>query len=259
MIRIVKRFVRKVLMKTVSGHLFYIRRDEGIKGSSSKPSAPWHNAVLQTKKEVTLSKEQVSSINLPLNGDDPKNWDSLAALDCIVANTDRNSRILDAGAEIYSTILPWLALLGYRNLFGNNLVFDKTIKRGSIIYQPGDLTKTEFEAGSFDAISCISVIEHGVDLNAYLVEMHRLLKPGGVLITSTDYWADKIDAKGKEFYGVPVKIFDKNEILTLFEAAKSIGFELTSEIDLTCNEKAVHWKAVSLDYTFIVFSMRKTQ
>ena len=114
-----------------------------------------------------------------------KNWDSLAALDLILRTTDTRSRIFDAGGEWYSMILPWLCLYGYKNLTAGNLVFDKKIRRGTIVYEHSDITRTKFSNGYFDAITCLSVIEHGVDLNAYFKEMSRIIRRGGILITST--------------------------------------------------------------------------
>jgi ubiquinone/menaquinone biosynthesis C-methylase UbiE len=48
-----------------------------------------------------------------------------------------------------------------------------------------DITRSEFPDGSFDLILCSEVIEHIRDSRAALAEMHRLLKPGCVLILST--------------------------------------------------------------------------
>ena len=46
--------------------------------------------------------------------------------------------ILDAGAEIYSNVLPALFLYGYRDLHGINLGFSDPTRRGPIRYIPGD-------------------------------------------------------------------------------------------------------------------------
>ena len=58
----------------------------------------------------------------------------------------------------------------------------------------------------------LSVVEHGVDLEAYFREMSRVLRPGGLLLSSTDYWETKIETVGKEAYGGPVHIFCREEI-----------------------------------------------
>ena len=131
----------------------------------------WENAVLKTQDEWKSTIDQVKNLGLPPHRDPPKNWDSLAALDCILRRTDKTAYILDAGAELYSTILPWLGLYGYSNLIGINLVFDRTVRRDSVTYEYGDITQTKFEENTFDAITCLSVIEHGVDLRSYFKEI----------------------------------------------------------------------------------------
>ena len=48
-----------------------------------------------------------------------------------------------------------------------------------------DITHSKLADASFDMILCSEVIEHVPDSDGALHEMHRLLKPGGVLILST--------------------------------------------------------------------------
>ena len=106
--------------------------------------------------------------HVPLHRGPEKNWDHLAAVSTILAHTKPNARILDAGAEIYSNVLPALFLYGYHDLYGINLSFTAPTRRGPIRYIPGDLTRTPYEDGFFDAIACMSVIEHGVPLRRLL-------------------------------------------------------------------------------------------
>ena len=56
----------------------------------------------------------------------------------------------------------------------------------------GDLTDTGLPAAHFDYLTCLSVIEHGVDVRAFVAECARLLKPGGKLFVTFDYWNPKI-------------------------------------------------------------------
>jgi SAM-dependent methyltransferase len=213
--------------------------------------------VLKTQDEVKESIEQVNKLGLPIRNDFPKNWDSLAALDLVLKTTTSKARIFDAGGELYSMILPWLFLYGYRNLIAANLEFRKTTRRGPIVYEKADITRTTYHDETFDAITCLSVIEHGVDLNAYFREMSRVLKAGGVLITSTDYWETPIDTRGQMEYGVPIHVFTKEEIIEALELARQYGFSPLSPLDLTSEEKVVHWKEHDLHYTFVNFSLRK--
>ncbi len=186
-----------------------------------------------------------------------KNWDHLAAVTTILANTAPSARILDAGAEIYSNVLPALFLYGYRELYGINLSFTDPTRRGPIRYLSGDLTRTAFPDSFFDAITCLSVIEHGVPLADYFREMYRLLKPNGLLITSTDYYPTPVDTRGHVAHGTPIKIFSKPEILTALDLARSVGFELSGDIDLDCEDKPICWEPFGLEYTFVLFTLRK--
>jgi SAM-dependent methyltransferase len=254
---ITKRRARSLLESTNLGYRFLLRRNEDAHGPTSRPSAPWHNSVLRTRRELDEAVAQVKKLGLPVVSDTPKNWDTLAALDCILSNTSTSAKVLDAGAEAYSRILPWLFLYGYTKLEGINIVFTDRKRLGPIIYKHGDITSTDYAPKTFDAIVCLSVVEHGVDLPAYFKEAARILKPGGILITSTDYWQTAIDTGGQQMYSVPVHIFTRDEIQQAITLAAKYGLTLTSNIDLTCDEKAVHWGRVDLDYTFVVFTLKK--
>lgn len=245
---------RRVLEATSPGYRCVLKL---ARGPTGKPIAPWHNAVLKTSKESDEATEQVRRLGLPIVRDLCKNWDTLAALDCILDSTSTSAKILDAGAETYSRILPWLFLYGYRNLEGINIGFKGNKKRGPIIYRYGDVTCTDYPDETFDAIACLSVVEHGIGLDAYFKEASRILKPNGILVTSTDYWHEPIDTHGKEMFGVPVRVFTRGEIEQAIKTAKRCRLALTSPLDLTCNEKAVHWGHVDLDYTFVVFTVKK--
>jgi SAM-dependent methyltransferase len=259
---LLKTFVRSALHSTTAGSRFLLRRKYGVRGPHGRPDAPWSCAVLKSEHEVRCSIEQVQRLGLPLVGrtaanKEPKNWDSLAALELILKNTDPRARIFDAGGERYSMILPWLALYGYRDLTAGNLVFEQPIQEGPIRYEHQDITQTTYPNARFDAITCLSVIEHGVDLAAYFKEMARILKPGGLLITSTDYYDSPVDTRGQVIFGVPIHVFSPDEITHALELAAASGLELVAPLNLTACERAVTWAQYDLSFTFIVVSMRK--
>jgi SAM-dependent methyltransferase len=218
---------------------------------------PWLNSVLKTSRDVELAKTEVAACGLPPHPDDPKNWDLLISLGLILERFPHRARVLDAGATQYSRLLPWLYLYGFRRLQGIDLVYKQPIQAGPIRYEQMDLTRTRFRDRSFDAITCLSVIEHGVDPEAYLREMSRLLAPGGLLLTSTDFWCEQLDLGGKSAYGVPVKIFLPSEIEQLVAVAGRCGLRSTGELDLRCVEKAVDWKPMGLQYTFVNVVLEK--
>jgi len=253
-----KRLVSWILERSNFGFRLLLRIEYGANGPHGRPDAPWSCAVLKSIREAEESIEQAKRLGLPLVLEPTKNWDSLAALDLILRTTDKKSRIFDAGGELYSMILPWLFLYGYMNLTAGNLAFDRTIRRGPIVYDPLDITRTKYADGYFDAVTCLSVIEHGVDLDAYFREMSRIIKPGGFLITSADYFDIPIDTKGQMAFNSPIHIFTKDEIAQALELASRYGFSLMSPIDLAAGEKVVEWKEFALCYTFVIFSMRKS-
>ena len=251
----IKRATRRLLDSTAPGSRWLWKREHGVGSPTGRPHADWWNAVLLSREQVDAAVDQVMRLGLPAMPDRPKNWDSLAALDLILRRTDRSARILDAGSEKYSMILPWLSMYGYRHLVGCNLVFDRATRMGHVRYEHGDITATAYDHAAFDAVTCLSVIEHGVDLAAYFREMARILKPGGVLITSTDYWDTPVDTAGRMAYGAPIHVFDAKEVQAAFGLARGFGFELLSPIVLEAQDKVVEWKPHGLAYTFLVFSM----
>ncbi len=108
-------------------------------------------------------------------------------------------------------------------------------------------------------MTCLSVVEHGVDLEPYFAEMARITRPGGILITSTDYFDTPTDTRGQHAFGVPVHVFTRHEIEAALEMAARHGFSLVAPLDLCCDQRVVHWEQLDLHYTFVVFALRKTE
>lgn len=213
--------------------------------------------VLKRKTDYYESLYQLSITGLPKHNDLPKNWDSFAALSTIKNNIhiDKDSAILDAGGEYYSAIMHQLAAFDFKNLFCINTVFQKSSCIGNINYIPGDITATSFDNKTFKAITCLSVIEHGVDLEAFFAESNRILADGGLLFLSTDYWHKPINTHQKEAYGVPVKIFTQQDIEELILKAEKHGLFLPGPVDFKCVNKIVQWD--DLRYTFIYLTFYK--
>jgi len=255
-----RRFLRRVKSALLRWDVLYrfslkLKFGAGRHGVSPGPASA--NRTLKNRSEWVEVFENARRLHVPLHRSLEKNWDHLAAVSTILARTPASARILDAGAEFYSNVLPLLFLHGYRDLYGINLSFSDPARRGPIRYLPGDLTRTPFPNKSFDAITCLSVIEHGVPLESYFREMHRLLKPGGVLITSTDYYPTAIDTYGLVAHGCPIKIFSKPEIQAALSLANEMGLHPTGEIDLECAEKPIRWEPYGLEYSFLIFTLEK--
>jgi len=251
------RRIKSIALRPEAAYRLYLKLQFGAGRLTESPGPHIQNATLKTRSEWQEAFQNARRLHLPLHRGDEKNWDHLAAVSTILAHTGTSARILDAGAEYYSNVLPALFLYGYRDLYGINLSFTDVARRGPIRYLPGDITRMQFPDGYFDAVACMSVIEHGVPLNGYFQEMHRVLKQGGLLITSTDYYPTPVDTRGQVAHGCPIKIFSKPEIQAALTLAKDTGFELTSDIDLECEERPIRWAPFGLEYSFVLFTLRK--
>jgi SAM-dependent methyltransferase len=251
------RQIKSIALRPDAIYRLYLKLKFGSGRLAQSPGPHIENGTLKSRAEWQQAFENARKLHAPLHRGHEKNWDHLAAVSAILAHTPASARILDAGAEYYSNVLPALFLYGYRDLYGINLSFTDPVRRGPICYLRGDITHTQFPKDYFDAIACLSVIEHGVPLKAYFEEMHRILKPGGRLITSTDYYPTPVDTHGQTAHGSPIKIFSKPEIQAALQMAKDIGFEPTGEIDLECEERPIRWDPFGLDYTFLLFTLQK--
>ena len=236
-----------------------------------------HNSVLKNSYEVNYAIDRLASLGLFPHPDRVKSWDTYKMVD-IINKADRDSLILDVGCNC-SPIMSTLKILGFKNLYGCDL-FPRNMHYTSMegdnslntliteIYEDRtfnisvqDLEKTNFNDNMFDFITSLSVIEHGVNIQNYFREMNRILKKDGMLLTSTDYWPDKIfnGVKSRENpRNKPDSIFSREEIETnIIKTAEQYGFVLTELIDFTYEDKVVHWDTTGQDYTFIFFALKK--
>ncbi len=182
-------------------------------------------------------------------GDRIKSWDVLATLNLIETHLEKNDPILDIGC-FASEVIVALHALGYSNLVGIDLNPDlqKMPNSNSIRYLNGNFLHTGLEDASFQAITSISVIEHGFDGPALLREMSRLLKPGGLFIASFDYWPEKIDTKGIKFFGMDWNIFSKKDVVDFVRQAANYGLVPVGEMRYEVKDKVI--ECVGMKYTF---------
>jgi SAM-dependent methyltransferase len=189
-------------------------------------------------------------------GDLIKSWDVLKTLKFIEENVSSTSPILDIGAYA-SEVLCSLHKMGFQNLTGIDLnpklrqmPFAEFIK-----YVAGDFTRSSFPAETFAAITAISVVEHGFSSSDFFKEMSRLLRPGGYLIGSTDYWPEKIDTSGITIFGVDWKIFSQYELSDFIAEAANYGLSPVGDLDFEASEKIVNY--FQRQYTFAWFALQK--
>lgn len=252
--------IRDALLRHERFYRMYLRLRWGAQfPPARRPQPSSVQGVLKSKAQWQTAFNESKSLCLPRHPDDPKNWDTLLALAEVLAATGPQAKVLDAGSEIYSSFLPALYAYGYRNLTGINLLFQRTVCHGPIRYEPGDITRTRFADKEFDAVACLSVLEHGVSLPAFFAEMARIVKPNGLLFVSTDFWETSIDTGGQQDFGAPIHVFNRAELESALQLAGQNGFEITAPLDLNCAERAVSWDYHGLQYTYAAITLRHTE
>jgi SAM-dependent methyltransferase len=235
--------------------------------------------VLQEKVQIALARQELdtkgaSYIDRPdskmkslmrrmgivrdvIMGDAIKSWDVNATIKFIESHVGKNEPILDIGCYS-SEVLASLHKLGFTNLAGADLNpnLNRMPYRDAIRYEVTNFMHTKFEENSFRVITSISVIEHDFNSQALLKEMSRLLKPGGYFISSFDYWPEKIDTTGTQFFGMDWRIFSENEIRDFVEEAATYGLYPTGTLNYSGKEKPI--ECAGKMYTFGWLVLRKT-
>jgi SAM-dependent methyltransferase len=202
------------------------------RGLSSLPSA------LKQRFAATVARFGVAP---PLVlGDFVKSWDLLTSIEFLENNVSRNSAILDIGAYA-SEILVALKKAGFTNLTGVDLNprLNKMPYQDEIKYVTSDFMTTPFADASFDAVTSISVIEHGFDPERLMKETARILRPGGYFVASFDYWREKIDTGNTRFFGMDWLIFSEQDVAAMLAVAAKYGLEPVGALHPETADRAI--------------------
>ena len=190
-------------------------------------------------------------------GDIIKSWDVLSTVKFIESNVKKGEPILDIGCYS-SEILASLHNVGYSNLTGADLNphLNRMPYQELIRYEVTNFMQTKFPDYSFKAIRSISVIEHDFDGQTLLKEMSRLLQPGGYFIASFDYWPEKIDTTGIQFFDMDWKIFSKEEVANFVNEAAVYDLSPVGEMNYGGKDKPID--CAGKKYTFGWLVLKKS-
>jgi SAM-dependent methyltransferase len=224
-------------------------------------------SVLQDWRELGECIEALQRDKLPLHTTPQKNWDHFI-LRRALAGLDPAAPIADLGCG-HGFTLDFLRRLGFENLVGIDLSISwrlrareaLTMYRERRLTPPyrivrGSISESSIPASSISLAVSVSTIEHGVDVDRFLADSFRILKPGAQLFITTDYWGDKIEVSDSiRAFGMPWRIFDRDQISGLLDSAARIGFEQQKDPIPNCSSAPVVWQG--LTYTFIALILRK--
>jgi len=206
--------------------------------------------------------------------DPEKVWDNLLAVE-ILDSIGRQAAILDVGCRS-GILLPWLTQTGFDDLWGVDTRLPlPPIKAAITKWQPRTLAasvrhllkhwrrlrrasgeRLPFPDGQFAAVTCMSVIEHGVNVDRFLEEAYRVLAVGGHLIISTDFWYEPL-ARTSRLFGAPDVVFAPAQIETILSSAARLGFEVPPSPPPDASGAVPMVKFGGQSYTFLLMLLIK--
>lgn len=218
------------------------------------------NHFLKKREDIDACTNLIRLQGLIEHGISAKNFDI-----CNIVPLLTDGDILDMGSSGGSCILENAVL---RKLTGRKIGIDleytETTKSPipEIELIKADLMSTPFEAGTFSFITCLSVIEHQVDFDKLAKECARLLKPGGKLFITFDYWPEKVNTTGLKLYDLEWSILSRDEAMALINACERIGLKISSTVDWTVMDAVINPEYCSpftgIRYTFGIFEFVKS-
>lgn len=209
--------------------------------------------ILKTQNEVEQCSQYLQENELAYHSVTCKNWEIAYIIDDL---SDGN--ILDMGSTD-SYILKNSVLKGIKGeKFGIDFRIPD-VPLAEVKYLIGDLLEVPLPDKCLDYVTCLSVLEHGVDIKKFSIEASRLLKDDGKLYITVDYWNPKVESD-VDLYGLPWNIFDKKDVENLVSECASQNLCLIEDIDWNVGDTIVnpnYYSPGKVSYTFGMFVFKK--
>lgn len=221
------------------------------------------NNFLKTRAEVDTASKYLKDNDLISSGLDCKNWEITQVIPFL-----KDGDLCDLGSD-GSVVLDNAVKLGLvGRKVGIDLAYKKydgaysvTIKTNGVELHGSDLMKTEFPHNSFDIITCLSVIEHEVSFERFAKECSRLLKVGGKMYVSFDFWEPKPEYEKRNLYSLDWNILDRHDVNILIMWCGINGMLVTTDIDWTLQDAVINSKFCSpvlgVEYSFGILEFIK--
>lgn len=219
--------------------------------------------ILRSWDEVGDAVRRLRTAELPGHAVPEKNWD-LALLADMTHDLPRDTAIADFGcAGLYAVEL--LAGQGFRRIVGLDLsvpwqhrvrAYRRRARGTGYKLHRRDITATGLPTASLGALSCLSVLEHGVDVAALAAESARVLAPGGRALVTTDYWPDSPNTVGADHFGLPWRILGRSDLEHLVATFDDAGL-VSSETQVPdVAQSVVRWGGCNYTFAALTFVRR---
>ncbi|MEG3970455.1 methyltransferase domain-containing protein [Microcoleus sp. T2B6] len=209
---------------------------------------------LKSKTEVNESTKYLKERGYVSHRLGCKDWDLANIIEDL---SDGN--LLDMGSSD-SYLLKNALIKGLRGYkYGIDLQ-KPDVPLDEVKYFTGNLMDTGLPDKFFQNITCLSVLEHEVDIKRFASEVSRILAEQGKLYITVDYWNPKVVSKLRIF-DKQWNIFDKSELVNLIQECKEKNLHLVDEVDWSLGEAVInpnyHSPDLSIQYTFGMLVFQK--
>lgn len=215
------------------------------------------NEFLKTRNDIEIAGKYLEENGLLRSGLSCKDWELYKVLPFF-----KDGNWVDVGSD-GSIVLENLTrknIVGFKA--GIDLAYPENIESPEgLNLVKGDLMQTPFPDNFFDYATSLSVIEHEVDFSRFAKEVSRVLKNGGKLFVSFDYWNPKPEYEKRKLYSLDWNILDENDVKRLIIVLAENGLVLNGEIDWTLQDAVINENYCSpvkgVSYSFGILSFIK--